>query len=119
VKRKYGDWLLSENPRAKAPGRFLWPSALTHTDAVTVNQLASEPSARRKQQRSDTIDRRCRQPLRPCSGQSAPHAPHRHLGPVHDADLADDVLDVLLDGLVADVQFVGYVLVRQPLDDLP
>jgi hypothetical protein len=45
--------------------RLDWTSALTHPDAVTVNQLASEPSARRKQQRSDTFDRRCRQPRRP------------------------------------------------------
>ena len=36
-----------------------------------------------------------------------------------DADLAEDVLNVLLDGLVADVQRLGNLLVRQAVGELP
>ncbi len=38
-----------------------------------------------------------------CSDQSLSHCPHRSLGPIVDAELAENVLNMLLDGLIADV----------------
>ena len=53
------------------------------------------------------------------SGKSVAYGPDRRLRPIVDADLAEDVLDVLLDGLIADVEHLGDLLVRQSLGHLP
>ena len=67
------------------------------------------------------IDRRAQSlysPRSDCSRQSLAHGPHGGLRAVGDAELAQDVLHVLLDGLVADVEGLGDFLVAQPQGEL-
>ncbi len=47
----------------------------------------------------------------PCSDQIRPHGPNRCLCPIRNADLVEDVLNVLLDGLTADVHRLSNLLV--------
>jgi len=47
------------------------------------------------------------------------HRPHGCLGTIGHADLSQDVLDVFLDRLVADVQRLGDFLVGQAVGQLP
>ncbi len=58
-------------------------------------------------------------PCRTCYTEPFAHRPDGGLGAIRDADLAEDVLHVLLDRLVADVQSQGDFLVGQAIGQLP